>query len=112
MCDFIEANEPRLIAFNEYLSEDGTEVGVVQVHPDADSMEFHMGMVRERAERAYAETLGGATSIQVYGMPSDTVLAIPAGRQVPHDERNCEWSHADGPRGGPAGAVRACGLDI
>jgi hypothetical protein len=43
LCDFIEANEPRLIAFNEYLSEDGTEVGIVQVHPDADSMEFHMG---------------------------------------------------------------------
>ena len=41
LCDFIEANEPRLIAFNEYASEDGTEVGVVQVHPDAESMEFH-----------------------------------------------------------------------
>jgi hypothetical protein len=86
LCDFIEANEPRLIAFNEYLSEDGTEVGVVQVHPDADSMEFHMGVVRERAERAYAETLGGTTSIQVYGMPSDTVLGMlrqQAGSGVP-----------------------------
>ena len=40
LCNFIEANEPRLIAFNEYASEDGTEVGVVQVHPDAASMEL------------------------------------------------------------------------
>jgi hypothetical protein len=65
LCDFIEANEPRLIAFNEYASEDGTEVGVVQVHPDAASMEFHTGVVADRAARAYAETLDATTSIQV-----------------------------------------------
>jgi hypothetical protein len=74
LCDFIEANEPRLIAFNEYVNEDGTEVGVVQVHPDADSMELHMGVVRERAEQAYAETLDSTVSIQVYGMPTDSIL--------------------------------------
>jgi hypothetical protein len=33
LCDFIEANEPQWIAFNEYANDDGTEVGVVQVHP-------------------------------------------------------------------------------
>jgi hypothetical protein len=36
LVDFIEANEPRLIAFNEYVNEEGTEVAVVQVHRDAD----------------------------------------------------------------------------
>jgi len=76
LCRFIEANEPRLIAFNEYVNEDGTEVGVVQIHPDTDSMELHMEMVRERAERAYAETLDATTSIQVYGTPSDAVLEM------------------------------------
>jgi len=76
LSDFIEANEPRLIAFNEYANEDGTEVGVVQVHPDADSMEFHMKVVRERAERAYAETVDATTSVQVFGEPSDTVLEM------------------------------------
>ena len=76
LCDFVEANEPRLIAFNEYVNEEGTEVGVVQVHPDADSMEFHMNVVREQAQRAYAETLDATTSIQVYGTPSDTVLEM------------------------------------
>jgi hypothetical protein len=76
LCDFIEANEPRLIAFNEYVNEEGTEVGVVQVHPDADSMEFHMNVVREQAQRAYVETLDATTSIQVYGTPSDTVLEM------------------------------------
>ena len=74
LSEFIEANEPRLIAFNEYANNDGTEVAVVQIHPDAESMEFHMGVVRERAERAYAETLEATTSIQVFGMPSAGVL--------------------------------------
>jgi hypothetical protein len=86
LCDFIEANEPRLIAFNEYVNEDRTEVAVVQVHRDADSMEFHMGVVRERAQRAYGETLDATTSIQVYGMPSNAVLEMlsqQAGAGVP-----------------------------
>jgi hypothetical protein len=39
--EFIHSNEPRLIAFHEYLSEDGTEVEYVQVHPDTDSFENH-----------------------------------------------------------------------
>src|SRR3984893_11276290 len=76
LCDFIEANEPRLIAFNEYVNEDGTEVGVVQVHPDGDSMEFHMQVVRERAARAYAGTLEATTSIQVFGTPSRSILEM------------------------------------
>ena len=40
LVDFVDANEPRLIAFNEYVNDDGTEVAVVQIHPDADSMAF------------------------------------------------------------------------
>ena len=76
LVDFIEAHEPRLIAFNEYANEEGTEVGVVQVHPDTGSFEFHMGAVRERAARAYEETLDGTTSIQVFGTPTDAILEM------------------------------------
>jgi hypothetical protein len=45
-----------------------------------------MGVVRERAERAYAETLEGTSSIQVYGTPSDAVLEMltqQAGSGIP-----------------------------
>jgi hypothetical protein len=83
---FIESSEPQLLAFNEYASEDGAEVSVVQVHPDAASMEFHMQTVAERAARAYAETLEATTSIQVYGEPSPAVLEMlrrQAGAGVP-----------------------------
>jgi hypothetical protein len=79
LVDFIEANEPRLVAFNEYVNEEGTEVAVVQVHPDTDSFEFHMGVVRERAARAYAETLDATTSIQVFGTPTATILEMLRG---------------------------------
>jgi hypothetical protein len=86
LVDFIQANEPRLIAFNEYADEGGTEVAVVQIHPDADSMVFHLKLIAERAESAYSETIEATTSIQVFGMPSDVVterLRQQAGAGVP-----------------------------
>ena len=67
---FIEAHEPRLIAFNEYVNEDHSQVSVVQFHPDAASMEFHMGVVGDRARQAYAQTLEATTGIQVFGTPN------------------------------------------
>jgi hypothetical protein len=86
LIDFIQANEPRLIAFNEYANEEGTEVAVVQVHPDADSMVFHMELIAERAASAYADTIDATTNIQVFGTPGATVtdmLRRQAGAGVP-----------------------------
>jgi hypothetical protein len=83
---FIETSEPQLLAFNEYVNNDGTEVGVVQVHPDSASMEFHMETVAERAVQAYADTLEVTTGIQLYGDPSPAVLEMlsrQAGAGVP-----------------------------
>jgi hypothetical protein len=76
LVDFIQANEPRLIAFNEYANDEGTEVAVVQVHPDADSFQFHMGVVQERASRAYEETLEATTSIEVFGAPTEAIYEM------------------------------------
>jgi len=53
LVEFIEVNEPRLIAFNEYMNEAGDEVSVVQFHPDAASMEAHIAIIAERARAAY-----------------------------------------------------------
>jgi hypothetical protein len=74
LSEFLKAREPRLIAFNEYANEDRTEVFVVQVHPDSDSMESHIAVARERADRAYAETLESTAGIQVFGTPSQSIL--------------------------------------
>ena len=86
LIDFIETNEPRLIAFNEYVNEDHSEVTVVQVHPDAASLEFHMGIVGDRAREAYAQTLQATTGIQVFGTPTESILRMlrqQAGSGVP-----------------------------
>jgi hypothetical protein len=83
--DFIQSNEPRLIAFHEYLSEDGTEVEYVQVHPDTDSFENHMRVV-ESSGRSYTETLEGTTNMRIYGRPSKAILEMlsqAAGSGVP-----------------------------
>jgi hypothetical protein len=86
LVEFIHANEPRMIAFNEYVNDEGTEVAVVQVHPDADSMAFHMEVVADRGASAYAETIDATTGIQVFGTPSDAVVEMlrhQAGAGVP-----------------------------
>src|SRR5713101_7210849 len=74
LVEFIAAREPRLIAFNEYVSDAGDEVTVVQVHPDPASMEAHTEIVRERAQAAYAETLEATVRIQVFGQPTGALL--------------------------------------
>jgi len=76
LVDFIEAREPRLVAFNEYANEAGTEVAVVQIHPDTDSFEFHMEAVRDRAFRAYQETLDATTGIEVFGSPTPRIMEM------------------------------------
>ncbi len=76
LVEFIEANEPRLIAFNEYANEAAGEVTVVQIHPDAASMEAHMQIVAERARAAYAVTLDATVRIQVFGRPTDAILEL------------------------------------
>ena len=72
--EFVEANEPRLISFNAYLNDAGNEVSVVQVHPDVDSMEFHMKLIREHVERAAMDYLGDTVSTHIYGAVSDSAL--------------------------------------
>jgi NAD(P)-dependent dehydrogenase (short-subunit alcohol dehydrogenase family) len=71
---FLERSEPRLIAFHEYANADGTEVTVVQVHPDAESMTVHLPTVQERAARAYEETLDATVSVQIFGEAAPGML--------------------------------------
>jgi quinol monooxygenase YgiN len=72
--EFVEASEPRLIAFNAYVDDDGGEVSVVQVHPDVESMEFHMKLIREHVEHAAWEFLGDTVRTEIYGVVSDSAL--------------------------------------
>ncbi len=73
--DFIERNEPRLLGFNFYMDEDETRVAVVQIHPDADSFEFHMKVAGEHISQSY-QYLEETLSTQIYGAPSERVLEM------------------------------------
>ena len=71
LVDIVEAKEPQLIAFNAYMNEEGTEAAVVQIHPDVDSMAFHMQVAAEHigASSRFLTT----QRIDIYGAMNDIV---------------------------------------
>ncbi len=72
LVEFIESKEPRLIAFENYANDDGSQVTHVLIHPDAESEDFHMEVAAEKVKEGqqyYADL-----AIDVYGRPSDVVL--------------------------------------
>ncbi|MEX2624088.1 MAG: hypothetical protein WD651_10205 [Acidimicrobiia bacterium] len=73
--DFIEKNEPRLLGFNFYINEEGTRIAVVQMHPDADSFEFHMKVAGEHIAQSY-QYLEATESTWIFGTPSPAVLEM------------------------------------
>ena len=72
LVEFVAANEPRLIAYNVYFSDDGTRMTVVHVHPDSASLEHHMEVAGPVFHR-FVE-LVTLSSIHVYGEPSEKLL--------------------------------------
>ena len=72
MVQFVETNEPRVIAYTVCVNEDGTRMTVVQVHPDSASLELHM-----RAAAPLFQRFNGLielVTMDVYGKPSDAVM--------------------------------------
>jgi quinol monooxygenase YgiN len=72
LVDFIDANEPRLLAYNVYFSDDGTRMTVVHVHLDSASLEYHMEVAGPVFRQFVA--LVTLSSIHIYGEPSAKVL--------------------------------------
>jgi quinol monooxygenase YgiN len=74
LVDFVETNEPRMIAFHVYLDEDGNTLSIVQVHPDSASMEFHMQVNAKHFATAF-DWLDRSISQQLFGPISDALAA-------------------------------------
>ncbi len=68
---FLEANHPRIIHLEICFSDDGTEMTVIEVHPDEESLAFRMQVAGEQIARA-SEFQEATTSIEIYGSPRDT----------------------------------------
>jgi len=72
LADFVEENEPQLISYSVYFSEDGNQISVVHVHADSASLDYHMDVAGPRfGKLAHLLTL---TSIHIYGEPSEKAL--------------------------------------
>ena len=69
---FIEANEPELIAYGVYLSDDGSQMTVVHMHADPASLDYHLD-VAGPAFRRFADLIT-MSSIRIYGEPSEKAL--------------------------------------
>jgi hypothetical protein len=72
LADFVEQNEPRLISYNVYFSDDGSQMTVIHVHADPASLDYHMEVAGPRFDR-FADLLT-LSSIQIYGAPSEKAL--------------------------------------
>jgi hypothetical protein len=72
LVEFVQANEPRIIAYNVYFTDDGARMTVVQVHPDSASLEYHMEVAGPVFGRlAKLVTL---SAIHIYGESSEKLL--------------------------------------
>jgi hypothetical protein len=85
--ELVTDKEPRIYHFASYINEDGTEQTVIQIHPDPESMRFHMQVaahhIRERGPRNLDFS---QMRIEVYGSPTEPVLELMrelAGSGVP-----------------------------
>jgi hypothetical protein len=72
LVEFIDAHEPQILAYNVYLSDDGSEMTVVHMHADAASLEYHLDVAGPEFRR-FADLIT-LSSIRVYGEPSDKAL--------------------------------------
>lgn len=76
---FVESNEPRPILYDIFFDETETLMTVVQMHPDSESMEYHM-TVAGPAFAGFSELVTLST-LDVYGEPSEALLE-QLGRKV------------------------------
>ena len=72
LAEFVEANEPRLLAYNVYFSDDGARMTVLHINPDSESLEFHM-MVAGPKFPPIGEFIN-MLAIDVYGHPDAALV--------------------------------------
>ena len=77
VAEALNAEKPGTVVFLAFADEDGSEVSVVHVFPDADAMGRHLEGVQERTGTAVEFTQ--TTGYEIYGAPSEPVLEAMRG---------------------------------
>jgi len=76
--EIIEANKTQMIGFHGFLSEDGTEMTSIQIHPNSASMEYHMQVLKENWDESFSQysQMVEGTTIDYYGDPPESAIAM------------------------------------
>lgn len=74
--DLVEAEEPQMLFFGFFINDEGTEATTLQVHPDPDSMLFHMEIAREHIEESIDFLDYSNMAVGVYGTPTEPVMEM------------------------------------
>lgn len=72
LASFVEANEPRIIAYNVYFSGDGSRMSVLHIHEDVASLEFHMKVAGPLFPPI--APLVKLLTVEIFGAVNDAVL--------------------------------------
>jgi hypothetical protein len=72
LAEFVDLNESRPISYNIYFNEDGTQMSLLQIHPDSASLEFHLELAGHAFQKF--KDLLQLSTIQIYGQPSENLL--------------------------------------
>ena len=87
----VREHEPRLIAFHGFVNKDGTEMTIIQVHPDTASMDLHMQVLRDKLGEHVARALGPELielkRVEYYGTPPQSALCPGNGSANPRARR-------------------------
>jgi hypothetical protein len=62
----------RVIAMHTYINEHGTEATTMHIHPDSESLEFHMEVAAQRINQGIDMLPTGR--IDLFGKPSDQLM--------------------------------------
>jgi hypothetical protein len=71
---FLETNHPRMLHFGAYINEAGTEVTVVQVHPDAESMDYQLKLIDGEVQKWAEYIEWDGMNVLVCGTPSEATI--------------------------------------
>jgi quinol monooxygenase YgiN len=67
----VKANEPNMLSYEWYLSEDGSKCYIVEIYKNSDAIMAHMGNVGDLLGPFFE--LAPLTGLNIYGSPSDEV---------------------------------------
>ena len=71
---FVEENVPQLLYYGFFFNEKHTQMTVISVHPNSESLKYHMTVGKEEF-RKFSDLLD-LLKIEVYGNITDSVYAL------------------------------------